>query len=169
MTVTFGYPKLGQVIHPGLSYVGELVVADIGIRPEAVAEAGPLTELLEAREVSWLIPARADDSHKGTYGHLLVMAGSRGKTGAASLACRAAMRAGSGLVTLAGPRALNDIYASSLVEVMTEPLAHGPEEEVEPLSDQQWARLLERKSASLRSGIGVKRPARRRCAGCSVT
>jgi NAD(P)H-hydrate epimerase len=157
MTVTFGYPKLGQVIHPGLSYVGDLVVADIGIRTEAVAEVCPRIELLEARDISWLIPARDADSHKGTYGHLLVLAGSRGKTGAASLACRAAMRAGSGLVTLAGPRALNDIYASSLVEVMTEPLASGPEEELEPLSDQQWARLLERKSALLFGpGIGVK-------------
>ena len=57
------------------------------------------------------------------------MAGSRGKTGAAILACRAAMRTGAGLVTLAGPRALNDIYASSLVEVMTEPLGDNGAEE----------------------------------------
>lgn len=105
----------------------------------------------------WLVPLREPDSHKGTYGHLLVLAGSRGKTGAASLACRGAMRVGTGLVTLAGPRSLNDIYASSLVEVMTEPLADGPEEEMAPLTDQQWERLLERKSALLFGpGIGVK-------------
>jgi len=157
MTVTFGYPKLGQVIHPGLSYVGELVVADIGIHPEAAVEVCPRIELLEARDIGWLVPARDADSHKGTYGHLLVLAGSRGKTGAAALACRAAMRSGTGLVTLAGPRALNDIYASSLVEIMTEPLANSPDEDLEPLDDQQWARLLERKSALLFGpGIGVK-------------
>ncbi len=157
MTVTFGYPKLGQVIYPGLSYVGELVVADIGIRAEAVAEVCPRTELLDSGDISWLVPVREADSHKGTYGHLVVLAGSRGKTGAASLACRAAMRVGTGLVTLAGPRALNNIYASSLVEVMTEPLANSPDEDLEPLNNQQWERLLEKKSTLLFGpGIGVK-------------
>ena len=157
MTVTFGYPKLGQVIYPGLKYVGELVVADIGISPEAVAEVSPQTEILQEQDMRWLVPLREPDSHKGTYGHLVVLAGSRGKTGAASLACRGAMRVGTGLVTLAGPRSLNDIYASSLLEVMTEPLAEGPEEEAEPLTDQQWEHLLDRKSALLFGpGIGVR-------------
>jgi NAD(P)H-hydrate epimerase len=157
MTVTFGYPKLGQVIHPGIGYVGELVVVDIGIHPEAVAEVSPRTELLDEDKISWLVPLRDPDSHKGTYGHLLALAGSRGKTGAASLACRAALRVGTGLVTLAGPRSLNDIYAGSLLEVMTEPLADGPDEGPEALTDQQWERLLERKTALLFGpGIGVK-------------
>jgi NAD(P)H-hydrate epimerase len=156
MTVTFGYPKLGQVVYPGLSYVGELVVADIGISPEATAEICPNKEVLEEQDISWLVPMRDRDSHKGTYGHLLVLAGSRGKTGAAALACRAAMRVGTGLVTLAGARSLSDIYAAALLEVMTEPLADGPDEQTEPLSDQQWERLLARKSAVLFGpGIGV--------------
>jgi len=110
MTVTFGYPKLGQVIHPGLSYVGDLGVVDIGIHPKAVEEVVPQTELLEEQEMRWLIPTRAADTHKGTYGHLLVVAGSRGKTGAAILACRAAMRVGTGLVTLAAPPVPSTIY-----------------------------------------------------------
>jgi len=122
MTVALGYPKLGEVIQPGLSYVGELVVADIGIHPDAVKEVAPSTELLEDEEIGRLVPAREPDSHKGTYGHLLAVAGSRGKTGAAILACRAAMRVGAGLVTLAAARSLNDIFAGALVEVMTEPL-----------------------------------------------
>jgi len=157
MTVTFGYPKLGQVIHPGMSYVGDLGVVDIGIHPKAVEEVGPQKELLEEQEVGWLIPARAADTHKGTYGHLLVMAGSRGKTGAAILACRAAMRVGSGLVTLAAPRALNDIFATALVESMTEPLGELSQEDLEPPNDQGWARLLNNKKALLFGpGIGVK-------------
>ncbi len=161
MTVTLGFPKLGQVVHPGLSYVGELAVAEIGIHPKAVEEVRPQTELLEEEDIGWLIPSREPDTHKGTYGHLLVMAGSRGKTGAAILACRAAMRVGSGLVTLAAPRSLNGIFAGSLVEVMTDPLKDNSNEESEPLSDHEWRRLLDKKSALLFGpGIGVKDSAR---------
>ncbi|HWP60507.1 MAG TPA: NAD(P)H-hydrate dehydratase [Candidatus Acidoferrales bacterium] len=157
MTVTFGFPKVGQVIYPGVEYTGELVVADIGIAPEAVAKVRPQREILEEGDIGWLVPRRARDSHKGTYGHLVVLAGSRGKTGAAALACRGALRVGTGLVTLAAPRSLNDIYASSLLEVMTEPLAERESEEPEPLTDREWQRLLEKKSALLFGpGIGVK-------------
>lgn len=157
MTVTMGYPKLGQVIYPGLHYVGQLVVADIGIDPKAVEQVDPKIELLEEEDIRPLIPSREPDSHKGTYGHLLVLAGSRGKTGAAILSCCAAMRVGTGLVTLAASASLNNIFASSLVEVMTEPLRDNPEEELEPLNDQTWHRLLDRKSAVLFGpGIGVK-------------
>ena len=157
MTVTMGYPKLAQVTYPGLNYVGELVVADIGIDSRAVEEVAPRTELLEEQDVRWLVPLREPDTHKGTYGHLLVMAGSRGKTGAAILGCRAAMRVGAGLVTLAAPRSLNGIFASSMVEVMTEPLSDNADEELEPLNDQSWHRLLDRKSALLFGpGMGVK-------------
>lgn len=157
MTVTLGYPKLGQVIHPGLSYVGELVVADIGIHPMAVEEVRPRMELLEEKETHRLIPRREPDTHKGTYGHLLVVAGSRGKTGAAILACRAAMRVGAGLVTLAAQRSLNNIFSSSLIEVMTEPLRDNPDEGLEALTDQDWGRLLDKKSALLFGpGLGVR-------------
>lgn len=161
MTVSLGFPKLGQVIHPGLSYVGELVVADIGLHPKAVEEVHPQTELLGKEDIRWLIPLREPDTHKGSYGHVLVMAGSRGKTGAAILACRAAMRVGSGLVTLAAPRALNNIFASTLVEIMTEPLKDNSEEEFEPPGDHEWRRLLDRKSAFLFGpGIGLGDSAR---------
>jgi ADP-dependent NAD(P)H-hydrate dehydratase / NAD(P)H-hydrate epimerase len=156
MTVALAYPKVGEVIYPGLNYVGDLAVADIGIDPRAVEEVSPNSELLEREEIRWRVPIREPDTHKGTYGHLLVMAGSRGKTGAAILACRAAMRSGAGLVTLAEPRSLNDIFASSLVEVMTEPLRDNATEEIEPLGDEDWRRLLERKNSLLFGpGIGV--------------
>ncbi len=161
MTVALGYPKLGEVIHPGISHAGELVVADIGIHPDAVKEVAPSTELLEDEEIGWLVPARDPDSHKGTYGHLLAVAGSRGKTGAAILACRAAMRVGAGLVTLAAARSLNDIFAGALVEVMTEPLRDNADEEVDPLGDHEWRRILEKKSAVLFGpGVGVNDSAR---------
>ena len=155
-TVTFGFPKAGQVIYPGVVYSGELVVADIGIHPQAVAEVDGSLELLDAAGVVWSLPRRADDSHKGSYGHLLVMAGSRGKTGAAVLGCRAAMRVGTGLVTLAAPRALNDILAGTLVESMTEPVGGPGEEQWPALGAADWEALAERKSAVLFGpGVGV--------------
>jgi NAD(P)H-hydrate epimerase len=156
MTVSLGYPKLGEVIHPGLAYVGELAVADIGIDNRAVAEIAPQIELLDRETVGWLVPRRQGDTHKGTFGHLLVLAGARGKTGAAILSCRAAMRSGAGLVTLAAPRALNTIFAGSLVEVMTESLGEDSSEQLEMLTDADWRRLIERKNALLFGpGIGV--------------
>jgi len=156
MTVALAYPKLGQVIHPAVEYVGELVIADIGIDPAAVTAVFPTAELLGVEQVRPLIPVRKPDSHKGTYGHVVVIAGSRGKTGAAILASRACMRAGAGLTTLAAPRSLNDVFAGAMIEVMTEPLRDSAEEEIESLTDQEWRRLLERKTVALFGpGIGV--------------
>lgn len=156
MTVALGFAKLGEVIFPGLKYVGELMVTDIGIDPRAVAAVATNTEVLDHDCIKALIPKRDADTHKGSYGHLLVMAGSRGKTGAAILASRAAMRMGAGLVTLAAARSLNDIFASSLVEVMTEPLGDNDAGGFEPLGDEAWRRLLERKNALLFGpGVGV--------------
>lgn len=156
MTVSLGYAKLGEVIHPGIEFVGDLVVGDIGIDPAAVAKVRPAVELLTREEVGWLVPHRQADTHKGTYGHLLVLAGCRGKTGAAVLACRAAQRSGAGLVTLAAPRSLNSVFATLLVESMTELLRENSAEEMEELTAQEWSRLLERKSALVFGpGIGV--------------
>jgi len=162
VTVTFGFPKTGQVIYPGVTYSGDLVVADIGIREEAVAEVAPSVELLDSPDVAWLLPGRAEDSHKGSYGHLLVMAGSRGKTGAAVLGCRAAMRVGTGLVTLAAPRELNGILAGALVESMTEPLGAPGQDQWPPLGAADWEALSERKSGVLFGpGVGVHAAAQR--------
>src|SRR4030095_14302035 len=69
LTVALGYPKLGEVIYPGVNYVGDLVVADIGIAAEAVVEVTPKIELLDRETVRRLVPRRAPDTHKGTYGH----------------------------------------------------------------------------------------------------
>ncbi len=156
VTVTFGFPKTGQVIYPGVVYSGDLVVADIGIHQQAVAEVASSVELLDPADVVWFLPRRADDSHKGSHGHLLVMAGSRGKTGAAVLGCRAAMRVGTGLVTLAAPRGLNEILAGALVESMTETLGQPGEDQWPALGAADWHGLTERKSAVLFGpGVGV--------------
>ena len=81
-----------------------------------------MLEEMNTADIAALLPPRPDDGHKGTFGHLFVLAGSRGFTGAARLVCEAAYRSGVGLVTLGVPRPLADIFAVSLREVMTLPL-----------------------------------------------
>ena len=120
VTVTYGWPKLGQVLPPGRDYVGRLWQADIGIPPILAREAK--VSLAEAGEMRALLPPRPFGSHKGNFGHLLVLAGSVGKTGAAAMAAEAALRAGAGLVTLGVPASLNDILEVKLTEAMTLPL-----------------------------------------------
>jgi len=124
VTVTFGWPKIGQLVAAGRDYVGRLWQVDIGI-PPALARETPL-ELAEAGELRELLPPRPFGSHKGTYGHLLVLAGSQGKTGAATLTAEGALRAGAGLVTLGIPESLNDILEAKLTEAMTLPLPQAP-------------------------------------------
>ncbi|HUB06643.1 MAG TPA: NAD(P)H-hydrate dehydratase [Myxococcales bacterium] len=119
LTVTFVAPKLGLALEPGASLAGELVVADIGLPAAALAELPPGPSLLDEGEVRRLFPPRARDSHKGTYGHLLVVAGSPGKAGAAALAVAGALRGGAGLVTLASREAV----ASALWQLRPEAMA----------------------------------------------
>jgi NAD(P)H-hydrate epimerase len=103
VTVSFGYLKLGQALEPGVSRCGRVELVDIGIPPRAAHAvlSEPPVWLLEERDVRGRLPRRGPDTHKGTYGHLLVVAGSRGKSGAAALAGLGALRAGAGLVTVA--------------------------------------------------------------------
>lgn len=120
VTVTFGLPKLGTILYPGADYCGRLQVVDIGF-PRRIADDGADLWLLNARDVREWLPARPADSHKGTYGHVLVVAGSPGMTGAGQLAVRGAHRAGAGLVTWAVPRSLQASLAPASPETMTVP------------------------------------------------
>jgi NAD(P)H-hydrate epimerase len=153
-TATFGFAKIGQVLYPGLRYCGRLAVVDIGIAPEALAAQPPRAALLETPDVGRLVPVRQPDAHKGDCGHVLVIAGSFGKTGAAQLASRAAGRAGAGLVTLAAPQSLYPIYAGGVLEAMTETL---PDDGGRIRFDEaRLAALLEGKTAVIIGpGIGT--------------
>ena len=119
VTATFGYPKLGQLLYPGAASVGRLVRVDIGIPRQALETVAPNTEVLTRSEVGRLVRARQPEAHKGDFGHLLVLAGARGKSGAALLSASAALRCGTGLVTLAGPHSLIPIFSAVLLEAMT--------------------------------------------------
>jgi NAD(P)H-hydrate epimerase len=124
VTVTLGAPKLPLVLPPAESFAGRLVVAEIGI-PRAVINDidGPWVEVLDKSAIRAIIEPRSADSHKGDYGRVLVVAGSRGKTGAAHLSAIAALRSGAGLVTIATPASCQPIVAAMGCEYMTEPLA----------------------------------------------
>jgi hydroxyethylthiazole kinase-like uncharacterized protein yjeF len=123
MTVTLAAPKLPLVLPPGESLAGSIVVADIGIPPEVLDNlAGPRLELLTREGMREILQPRESDSHKGDYGHVLVIAGSRGKTGAAHLAAVGALRSGAGLVSIATARGGLPIVAAMGAEYMTVPL-----------------------------------------------
>lgn len=122
-TATFGFAKIGLVIDPGREFVGRLKLVDIGI-PREVAERCGIQRWWLDEELLWgWLPPRPLTAHKGTAGHMTVLSGSRGKTGAATLICQAAARVGAGLVTLFIPESLNPILEIKLTEAMTWPVA----------------------------------------------
>ena len=126
VTVAMTAPKPANVLPPAAGYSGELIVADIGSPLEIIQEAKSnlfVTEATDARR--WLIQTRyTRDSYKSTHGHVLVIAGSRGFTGAAALCGNAAMRSGAGLVTVATPVSAQPLVAAQVMpEVMTAALA----------------------------------------------
>jgi NAD(P)H-hydrate epimerase len=124
MTVTLAAPKLPLVLPPAEAYAGDVVIADIGIPPDVVdGVEGPYVELLTPEQLRDLVEPRAADAHKGDFGRVTIVAGSRGKTGAAQLSASAALRSGAGLVTVATPASCLPIVAAMAPEFMTEPLA----------------------------------------------
>lgn len=140
-TVTFGFWKRGLLLYPGAEFAGEVRVADIGL-PRRLAEDVPVW-LASAENAAGCFPKRSPDTHKGTFGRVAVIGGSRGMIGAPVLAGRAALRAGAGLVALAVPAEIQQTAAGGLWEATTVPLPHGPlgtlapgwsEKEMEPLT-----------------------------------
>jgi NAD(P)H-hydrate epimerase len=119
ITVTFQYPKLGQLLHPGRARCGALRVVDIGIPGSRLpAVAGEVAGLMELDTLQAALPMRAPDAHKGSFGHLLVVAGAPDRPGSALLAARAALRAGAGLVTVGSDEETVARLAPALSEVM---------------------------------------------------
>ncbi len=123
MTVALAAPKIAHIFPPAEDHVGELVVAGIGIPPALFERPELKLEIVEEEAIRPFFAKRKKDSHKGTYGHLLAICGSVGKTGAAALAGKAALRMGAGLVTVATARSALPIVARTMAELMTEPLA----------------------------------------------
>lgn len=154
LTVTFALPKVAHVLPPACLEVGQLEIVDIGIPKEVIEQGDIKVEMIEQAFIRECLPARSPDTHKGTYGHLFILAGSPGKTGAAYLTAQAAARVGAGLITLGIPESLNSIMEGKLTEGMTIPL---PETDVHTFSikaKKTIAQLLPRFSA-LAVGPGI--------------
>lgn len=142
VTVTMTSPKPANVLPPASNYNGDLIVADIGSPAELIQKAGSLLFLSEEPDArNWLIKTRyANDSYKNSHGHVLVIAGSRGFTGAAALCGNAAMRSGAGLVTVGTPASAQPTVASQVMpEVMTAALA---ETDRGTVSDEAFSHVL---------------------------
>jgi ADP-dependent NAD(P)H-hydrate dehydratase / NAD(P)H-hydrate epimerase len=157
-TVTFTAPKMCQVLSPACEACGVLTVAQIGSPPGLYEQDSSIyLSLSEPRFFQHLFRPRVPDSNKGLYGHVLVVAGARGKTGAAAMAGAAALRAGAGLVTIASAESAISAIASYTPEIMTEPL---PETDVGSIAMRAWddgriADVLKRKTVvALGPGIG---------------
>jgi NAD(P)H-hydrate epimerase len=138
-TVTFAGLKRSLLLAPAAAQAGPVEIADIGVPLEETCR-GITTWRLEAADVRPCFPPRDLDAHKGRFGHLLVVAGSLGKTGAAVLAGRAALRSGAGLCTIAAPASQQPIIASRAPEYMTEAL---PETAGQCLSLEAKDRIVE--------------------------
>ncbi len=155
-TATFGYAKTGLILFPGADLAGDLTVVDIGIPPFVADQVAPNKWLLTETMIAGSLVPRATDAHKGATGHLLVMAGSPGKTGAAKMTAVSAMRAGAGLVTLAIPAGLHAMTAAALTEVMTLP-AGKPDQRIFDKSclEQITTALAGKSCLALGPGIGT--------------
>jgi len=162
LTVTFGFAKFGHFSYPGGELCGELEVADIGFAPGAVDEIAPRGRWLEKADIQPLIRPRSANSHKGLFGHTLVIAGARGKGGAPLLAARGALRMGAGLVTVAIPESVATIVAGGQAEIMTEPM---PDRDGHFDAAQSIARLSDvisgKDAIAVGPGIGVSDDTRR--------
>ena len=126
-TATFGFCKVGLLSYPGRTLTGRLKIIDIGIPPHIAAKISCRQHLITPGTLKKVIPQRSATAHKGRTGHLLILAGSPGKTGAAAMTATAAMRTGAGLVTLGIPTSLNPVLEAMVMEAMTVGMPETPD------------------------------------------
>jgi hydroxyethylthiazole kinase-like uncharacterized protein yjeF len=155
-TATFAFAKTGHFLFPGADYTGKLKIIDIGVPHHIANDVDPLQYLLTPDLIRSVFYPRPSDAHKGHTGHLLVIAGSPGKTGAAAMTATSAMRSGAGLVTLGIPASLNPVLETQVMEAMTDPL---PETVKGILSEASINRIMDlisdKKCLAVGPGIGT--------------
>ena len=153
-TIALGYPKVGLLCFPGAERVGRLRVLDIGIPHDLLEEQAVDVEMITAERVASMLPARLLDSHKGTYGHSLVVAGSRHYVGAAWLASQASVRTGAGLTTLASPKGVYPIAAAKGAEAIHLPLPEDGDGRIAPPA-AEIIHDSERRFTAILAGCGM--------------
>jgi ADP-dependent NAD(P)H-hydrate dehydratase / NAD(P)H-hydrate epimerase len=154
-TVTFGLPKRGHLLYPGAQHSGKLFIEDIGFPKELLNSEKLHIELLTKDKVSPLIPQRPRYSHKGNYGHVLIVAGSKGKTGAAIMAAKACLRSGAGLVTLGIPKSLADVFQSRVTEEMILALPDKGDGTLSQRASRVILNFLNERATTLAIGPGI--------------
>jgi len=147
LTVTMAFLKRGLVLYPGAGYAGTVRVADIGIPSEVAEKEHISVSLLDKDSVWGVISSRLPDAHKGDFGHLMVVAGSPGKAGAAIMAARGALRTGAGLVSVATPNNLVPIIQAQIAEAMCLPSAESIEGTLGIGSEEELLKAMGTKSA----------------------
>ncbi len=154
LTVTFGLPKLGLSIYPGLEYTGKLVVADINFPQELLVK--PRQHVLITREIAaGMLPYRNPNANKGSFGPVLIIGGSIGMTGAVSLAAKAALKTGAGIVIAAVPESLSATIKAGSDEVITAGLKENKEGFISEGAFSQIMEIAERaKVVAIGPGIG---------------
>jgi hydroxyethylthiazole kinase-like uncharacterized protein yjeF len=140
LTIALAAPKIPHVLPPAEEYVGVLEVVEIGIPNAMFEDEGLKLSFMRHEDVRPCLKKRKKDTHKGTYGHLFILSGSRGKAGAAALAGRAALRMGAGLVTVGTPEGCLPAIARPTPELMIEPL---PQTAEGTLAEEAGDRILE--------------------------
>lgn len=156
LTVALGAPKICHFIPPACEACGDVEVAEIGIPPELLLSSEPTVETLESLDVSLLLRDRPRSSHKGDFGHVLVVAGSTGKTGAAVMAAQAALRSGAGLVTVATAASAIPVMAAQIPEVMWEALPETSSGGIAAAAFERIAELSQNRNAMiLGPGLGL--------------
>ena len=154
VTLALGYPKLGLLRFPGAERAGRLRILDIGVPSGLREEQSVNVEMLTPRWAAAHLPARPLDSHKGTYGHSLVIAGSRHYVGAAWLASQASVRTGAGLTTLASPESVYPIAAAKGAEAIHLPLPEDDRGRIQS-SAVEVIRQSNRRFTALLAGCGM--------------
>jgi NAD(P)H-hydrate epimerase len=143
--VTFAAPKIPHLFPPAEAFCGHLVVSQIGIPEEAVEDEGIYVEWVDDDVLAGMLPPRPDSSHKGDYGHVLILGGSIGKAGAVRLTAEATLLAGAGLVTSAVPKSVR-VEVAVYAPTMTVPLAETGQGEVSRRAVTPLRKILEDKS-----------------------
>ncbi len=156
ITATMAMPKIGLYTYPGREYSGRVEIVDIGAPRALIDDSAIRWNLTTGHDVKNILRPRRADTHKGTYGHVLVLAGSPGKTGAALMSAMGAMRIGAGLVTIGLPQGLLSSMESKTTEVMTLGLPQTPQMTLGISSYDDVRRFMADKSALvIGPGIGV--------------
>ena len=124
-TITMGLSKLGLVLNDGVEMCGNIHVADIGFPEDLTTDPAIKTHLIGIEDASRILPKRPKNGHKGTFGSLMVVAGSHGMSGAAYLTAAAGLRSGTGLVYAVFPERVVDMLSCRLIEAVKVPIVAG--------------------------------------------